>query len=84
MQNTGLFFLAILLSFTGCNEDEGQHPAEEINQNLYGTWQLVRTFNPELGYWRPASYNYTPYIKIQEEQIFETNLVGGVSLENLL
>ena len=74
MQNTGLLFLAILLSFTGCNEDEGQHPAPEINQNLYGTWQLVRTFNPAIGYWKPVSYNYTPYIKIQEEQIFEANL----------
>ena len=73
MQNTGLLFLAILLSFTGCNGDEGQHPTEEINQNLYGTWQLVRKYNPETG-WKPVSYNYTPYIKVQEEQIFETNL----------
>ena len=79
MQNIGLLFLAILLSFTGCNGDEGQLPTEELvaetNQNLYGTWQLVRKYQLETG-WESVSYNYTPYIKIQEDQIFETNLGG--------
>ena len=52
MQNIGLLFLAILLSFTGCNGGEGQLPTKEVKQEenpIHGTWQLQKIWLGNVG-----------------------------------